>query len=107
MGNRAEMVFGLLLAVRSGQQLINAPATMCPMYSDRAAGICGQITDIPTPKTSASPGVCLRGIGGPCTFVATCVPSELTSVRRVWCVCRRLPSTHPNKRQVAGRVHVI
>ena len=29
------MVFGLLLAVRSGQQLINAPATMCPMYSDR------------------------------------------------------------------------
>merc|ERR1712216_42931 len=69
--NRVEMVFGLLLAVRSGQQLINAPATMCPMYSDRAAGICGQITDIPTPKTSASPGVCLRGIGGPCTFVAT------------------------------------
>ena len=36
----------------------------------RAAGICGGIYPVPTPKPS-SPGVCMRGPGGPCTFVAT------------------------------------
>jgi hypothetical protein len=36
----------------------------------RAAGICGGIKPVPTP-TPSSPGVCMRGPGGPCTFVAT------------------------------------
>lgn len=58
------------LLARAAQQLIDAPLGTCPFYADRAAGICGGIYPVPTPKPS-SPGVCMRGPGGPCTFVAT------------------------------------
>eukprot|EP00960_Hanusia_phi_P060990 764690-Hanusia_phi.AAC.10 len=44
----------------------------CVQYSDRAAGICDQIYPVTTiSNKQVSPGVCVRGAGGPCTFTAS------------------------------------
>mmetsp|Transcript_41654 Transcript_41654/g.102174 ORF Transcript_41654/g.102174 Transcript_41654/m.102174 type:complete len:82 (+) Transcript_41654:91-336(+) len=47
-------------------------AMSCSNWEDRAAGICGSIPTVTTmsKKATFSPGVCVRGVGGPCTYVA-------------------------------------
>eukprot|EP00961_Rhodomonas_salina_P260157 3515656-Rhodomonas_salina.2 len=46
--------------------------TACALYSNRATGECGHIEPIKTMSNKeVSAGVCVRGIGGPCTYIAT------------------------------------
>ncbi len=46
---------------------------VCGMWENRATGQCGEIGTVKTMsgKVEVSPGVCIRGAGGPCTYVAS------------------------------------